>query len=119
MWDTNSGYCVQTLRGHSDWVKRVAVNSKATLLASSSKDETIIIWNMERIRSANASKDAMISMLNEHEHVIDCVKWAPPEACAIIDHADYNKNQLQMLSLQGSQSQGTLATTNGSPEKES
>ena len=54
----------------------------------------------------------MISVLNEHEHVIDCVKWAPPEACNVIDHADYNKNQLSMLSLQGSQSQGNL---NGTP----
>lgn len=44
-------------------------------------------------------KDAMIAVLNEHEHVIDCVKWAPPEACKIIDQADYNKNQLSMLSL--------------------
>lgn len=67
-------------------------------MASSSKDETIIIWNMERIKMQN-SKDAMISVLNEHEHVIDCVKWAPPEACKIIDQADYNKNQLSMLAL--------------------
>jgi platelet-activating factor acetylhydrolase IB subunit alpha len=51
MWDTNSGYCVQTIKGHTDWVKRVAINNKGTLMASSSKDETIIIWNMERIRS--------------------------------------------------------------------
>jgi len=60
-------------------------------MASSSKDETIIIWNMERIKM-NQSKDAIISVLNEHEHVIDCVKWAPPEACSTIDKADYNKN---------------------------
>jgi WD40 repeat protein len=92
MWDTNSGFLVQTIKGHTDWVKRVAVNTKGSLMASSSKDETIIIWNMDRIRSSNPQKDAMISVLNEHEHVIDCLKWANPEACKIIDHAEYNRN---------------------------
>lgn len=53
-------------------------------MASSSKDETIIIWALDRVKNQN-SKDAMISVLNEHEHVIDCVKWAPYEACVVID----------------------------------
>lgn len=53
VWDTNSGYCIQTLReGHSDWVRKVILNAKGTLLASSSKDETIIVWNMEKVKSA-------------------------------------------------------------------
>jgi WD40 repeat protein len=69
------------------------VNYKGLLMASSSKDETIIIWNMERIKQSN-QKDAIISVLNEHEHVIDCVKWAPPEACYVIDTADYNKSNM-------------------------
>ena len=39
LWDTNSGYCIQTLReGHSDWVRKVTLNHKGTLLASASKD---------------------------------------------------------------------------------
>jgi platelet-activating factor acetylhydrolase IB subunit alpha len=46
LWDFNSGFCVNTLRGHTDWVKRVVVNYKGNLMASSSKDETIIVWNM-------------------------------------------------------------------------
>jgi WD40 repeat protein len=55
-WDTNSGYCLQTLReGHSDWIRKVSVNAKGTLLASASKDETVVIWSIEKIR---ASKDS-------------------------------------------------------------
>jgi platelet-activating factor acetylhydrolase IB subunit alpha len=46
LWDFNSGFCVNTLRGHTDWVKRVVVNYKGNLMASSSKDETIIVWSM-------------------------------------------------------------------------
>jgi hypothetical protein len=28
------------------------VNSKATLLASGSKDESIVVWNLEQLKSA-------------------------------------------------------------------
>jgi hypothetical protein len=55
---------------------------------------------MALIKSTN-QKDIIISALNEHEHSIDCIKWAPAEACRIIDAADYNKNQLAMLDGSG------------------
>ena len=29
-------------------------------------------------------------MLSEHEHVIDCIVWAPTEACRTIDNANYS-----------------------------
>lgn len=61
-------------------------------MASCSKDQTVIIWNMANIKSSNASKDAIISVLSEHTHQVDCIVWAPSEACSIIDHADYIKN---------------------------
>jgi len=67
----------------------VAVNQKNSLLASSSKDETIVIWNMAFLRTN--VKDAIIQTLNEHEHSIDCIKWAHAEACRVIDSAEYNK----------------------------
>lgn len=66
-------------------------------MASSSKDESIIIWNMDRIKSANQN-DAIVSVLQEHQNIIDCVKWANAEACATISHADYNMKQMAMLS---------------------
>lgn len=52
---------------------------------------------MAQIRSKNPEKDAAIQTLNEHEHSIDCIKWAPPEACKIIDQADYNKSSLGLI----------------------
>lgn len=30
-------------------------------------------------------------MIDDHEHVIDCIKFAPEAACKIIQLADYNK----------------------------
>jgi len=34
--------------------------------------------------------DAIVQVLSEHEHVIDCIVWAPTEACRTIDNANYS-----------------------------
>lgn len=36
--------------------------------------------------------DAIVQVLSEHEHVIDCIAWAPTEACRTIDNANYSGN---------------------------
>ena len=97
MWDTSTGFCTTTLKAHTNWVKRVTVNKRGTLMASSSKDESIIVWNMDRLKSANQN-DAIISVLQEHQNIIDCVKWASQEACSTINNADYNTKQIAMMS---------------------
>jgi len=68
------------------------------MMASASKDETVIIWNMDRIKQ-NLGKmvgdpaDFIITVIDDHEHVIDCIKFAPESACKTIMKADYNKGQ--------------------------
>ncbi len=34
--------------------------------------------------------DAIVQVLNEHEHVIDCIVWAPTESCRTIENANYS-----------------------------
>lgn len=104
LWDGNSGYCLQTLRegGHTDWIRKVSVNSKGTLLASSSKDETVIVWSIEKIKACkdvSQQGETILAVLKEHENQIDCIRWAPLEANHVIDMSDYNKSYLSMLSL--------------------
>jgi WD40 repeat protein len=42
---------MQTIKdAHSDWIRKVSLNAKGSLLASASKDETVIVWNVERIK---------------------------------------------------------------------
>ena len=67
------------------------------MIASASKDETVIVWNMEKIKQ-NLGKtvgvdpsDYIITIIDDHEHVIDCIKFAPEAACKVIMKADYNK----------------------------
>jgi len=56
-------------------------------MASASKDETVIVWNLTRIiKSLNNSKNIdqeefINTIIDDHEHVIDCVKFAPESAC--------------------------------------
>lgn len=35
--------------------------------------------------------DFIITVIDDHEHVIDCIKFAPEAACRTIMKADYNK----------------------------
>ncbi len=45
----SSGWrCIQTLAGHSSWITSVALDSTANLLASSSLDDTVKVWNPQR-----------------------------------------------------------------------
>lgn len=65
-------------------------------MASASKDETVIIWNMERIKqnlnnNALDQSEYIVTIIDDHEHVIDCIKFAPEASCKIIQLADYNK----------------------------
>ena len=32
-----------------------------------------------------------MTIVDDHEHVIDCIKFAPEAACKVIMKADYNK----------------------------
>jgi WD40 repeat protein len=97
IWDSNNGFLIFTLQQHNEWVRRVTQTIDGKLLASASKDETVIIWSLERImQNLNNSKgvdqkDFIITIIDEHEHVIDCIRFAPETACKTIMMADYNK----------------------------
>lgn len=87
------------------------------LLASASKDETVIIWSMERImqdlnsRQVAEQSDYIISMIDEHQHVIDCIKFAPESSCRIIMNADYTKMAIDLNQTSGSGENANEATS--------
>lgn len=69
MWEVSTGYCVKTFTGHREWVRMVRVNQDGSLLASCSNDQTLRVWVV-------ASKECKAE-LREHEHVVECLAWAP------------------------------------------
>ncbi|RXN13252.1 lissencephaly-1 -like protein [Labeo rohita] len=72
MWEVATGYCVKTFTGHREWVRMVRPNQDGTLIASSSNDQTVRVWVV-------ATKECKAE-LREHEHVVECISWAPESA---------------------------------------
>ena len=71
-------------------------------MASASKDETVLIWNLDKImKNLNNSKnidhqDFIHTIIDDHEHVIDCLQFAPDTACKVIMKANYSKSVMDV-----------------------
>ncbi|KAG8122721.1 hypothetical protein E2320_018239 [Naja naja] len=70
------GYCVKTFTGHREWVRMVRPNQDGTLIASCSNDQTVRVWVV-------ATKECKAE-LREHEHVVECISWAPESSYSTI-----------------------------------
>jgi len=79
MWEVATGFCVRTYTGHRDWVRMVRVSLDGSLLASCSNDQTIRIWMA-------SGKDTKCE-LRDHDHVVECIAWAPEAASQSINEA--------------------------------
>uniref|UniRef100_A0A673IB16 Lissencephaly-1 homolog B-like n=1 Tax=Sinocyclocheilus rhinocerous TaxID=307959 RepID=A0A673IB16_9TELE len=78
-------YCVKTFTGHREWVRMVRPNQDGTLLASCSNDQTVRVWVV-------ANKECKAE-LREHEHVVECISWAPESAHPTISEATGSENK--------------------------
>ncbi|CAM4670791.1 hypothetical protein PO909_008390 [Leuciscus waleckii] len=85
MWEVATGYCVKTFTGHREWVRMVRPNQDGTLLASCSNDQTVRVWVV-------ATKECKAE-LREHEHVVECISWAPETAHPTISEATGSENK--------------------------
>uniref|UniRef100_A0A6M2DDV9 Lissencephaly-1 homolog n=1 Tax=Xenopsylla cheopis TaxID=163159 RepID=A0A6M2DDV9_XENCH len=79
MWEVATGYCVKTYVGHREWVRMVRVSVDSLLFASCSNDQTVRIW-MTNSKECKAE-------LREHDHVVECIAWAPESASSAINEA--------------------------------
>jgi len=73
MWATvvqSSGWrCIHALTEHSSWITSVAINSSASLMASSSLDDTVKVWN--------PLKGELIFNLTGHARDVNAVAISP------------------------------------------
>ena len=70
IWDVSTGYCVKTLRGHTDWVRAVAPSFDGRWLLSAGNDQTPRLWDT----TSGEIKSTFLS----HTHVVECIAFAPP-----------------------------------------
>jgi WD40 repeat protein/transcriptional regulator with XRE-family HTH domain len=64
--------CVQTLSGHSDWVRGLAFAPNGTRLASASWDGSVKLWEVGEGRSHRVRQT-----LVGHTQRVHCVAWSP------------------------------------------
>lgn len=82
IWEVSTGYCIRTLNGHRDWVRMIRIYNDGSLLASCSNDQSIYIWQITS--SSLSSSDYRNFELRGHEHVVECIAWAPDTASSAI-----------------------------------
>lgn len=75
IWEVATGYCIRTLTGHRDWVRMLRIYSDGSLMASCSNDQSIFVWHIAS--SALSTSDCRYIELRGHEHVVECIAWAP------------------------------------------
>lgn len=76
VWEVSTGYTVTTLNGHEDWVRKARPSPNGHLVASVGNDHTVRIWSY-------SSGDVKFD-LREHNHVVECISWAPDAVLAAI-----------------------------------
>jgi len=74
IWDVKTGYCVKTITGASEWIKRVVVDVSGTLLASGGHDNLIKIWKIQNVSSGALN---VANELRGHEHHIESIDFSP------------------------------------------
>ena len=80
MWEVVTGFCVKTYSGHREWVRYVRVLPiDGSLFASCSNDQTVRVWAVN-------TKECKAE-LREHDHVVECIAWAPEAALPAIKEA--------------------------------
>lgn len=72
IWDVTTGYCLKTLRGHSDWVRDVAPSIDGRWLLSVGNDQSARLWDT----TTGENKTTILG----HDHVIECCTFAPAAA---------------------------------------
>ncbi|CAM9644761.1 unnamed protein product [Ectocarpus sp. 12 AP-2014] len=72
LWEAATGFCTRTLKGDSEWVRRVALSDDGEMLASCGNDHSVKVWS---VHSGQCLHD-----LREHTHVVESVAFAPESA---------------------------------------
>ncbi|KAH9518630.1 Lissencephaly-1 B [Bulinus truncatus] len=101
IWDFNGYECIKTMMGHDHNVSSVTFMPSGDFVVSSSRDKTIKMWEVATgycVKTYTGHRDWTVRVwvtatkeckaeLREHEHVVECIAWAPDSAQPAINEA--------------------------------
>lgn len=119
IWEVATGYCIRTLTGHREWVRQIRIYSDGSLMASCSNDQSVFIWQLSTsLLSTNTNLECRHFELRGHEHVVECVAWAPDsanqhimEAAGITNSNSSNSTNRNNSLVNGTSTSSTSSTT--------
>ncbi|EFY89459.1 WD domain-containing protein [Metarhizium acridum CQMa 102] len=74
LWNIENGHCVNTLRGHTDWVRSIYPSADGRILLSAGNDRTARLWDISL-----ASPESTLTLVG-HALGINCCALAPVAA---------------------------------------
>ena len=74
IWNVTTGYCLKTIRGHSEWVRTVCPSPDGRFILSGGGDQTARLWDI-----SVANPTTQLTFIG-HEHIIECCALAPATA---------------------------------------
>jgi len=80
---------VKTFTGHREWVRMVRSCADGSMIASCSNDQTVRVWLVQTGECKMEMRD--------HDHVVECITWAPETANSAINEAAGNDNKVGTL----------------------
>lgn len=84
IWDVTTGYCLKTLRGHTEWVRAVAPSLDGRWLLSAGNDRIPRLWD--------ANTGEVKITFEGHEQFLEAVAFAPPASYKYLSEmAGYKK----------------------------
>ncbi|MGX7672572.1 nSTAND1 domain-containing NTPase [Plantactinospora sp. DSM 117369] len=81
IWNATTGRRLLQLRGHTDWVVRLAWSPSGRMIATTSDDRTARVWD--------SSTGEEIAVLRGHHNWVDGVAWSPDEQFVVTCSADW------------------------------
>ncbi|MEA5503734.1 NB-ARC domain-containing protein [Halotia wernerae UHCC 0503] len=80
LWNVQTGECLKTLQGHTDWIWSIALSSDGQTLASASADHTIKLWHVNTGKCLNT--------LQGHTSIVWSVKFSINNKTLVSGSAD-------------------------------
>ncbi|OXC71158.1 cytoplasmic protein [Cryptococcus neoformans Ze90-1] len=75
VWDTDTGAHLQTIEGHTDFIKSVTViPCSPPLLLSTSSDRTCRLWDLSEVLKGDGNARSS-QILKEHTRPVECATW--------------------------------------------